>query len=93
MAVKGASGTPYTIQQKSEDSTSFDDYVSRSTGVTSRPAAVTDAAGRVQIFYRGSEARPRGPERATTTSPSRARSASAARSSAGPRPHPGRTTG
>ncbi|MFV8127042.1 hypothetical protein [Streptomyces syringium] len=56
VAVKGGNDTLYTIQQKASNAAdAWDAFQQQTTGVTTRPSAVVDAASRVQIFYRGSD--------------------------------------
>ncbi|UNO39362.1 hypothetical protein [Streptomyces sp. MST-110588] len=56
VAVKGGNDTLHTIQQKvASDPDAWESFQQETTGVTTRPTVVADAAGRVQIFYRGSD--------------------------------------
>ncbi|GAA2951489.1 hypothetical protein [Streptomyces enissocaesilis] len=56
VAVKGGGDTLYTIQQAAANSwDSWESWHHETSGVTTRPTAVVDAAARAQIFYRGSD--------------------------------------
>ncbi len=56
VAVRGADDTLHTIQQKASNAAdAWDAFQRQTTGVTSRPSAITDAASRAHIFYRGSD--------------------------------------
>ncbi|WP_034262529.1 hypothetical protein [Actinospica robiniae] len=57
VAVQGGSNSLWTIQQSSPNGVdAWQAYAQQTTGVTTRQSVVLDAAARVQILYRGSDA-------------------------------------
>lgn len=57
VAVLGGSNSLYTIQQQNPNGVdAWQPFTQQTTGVTTRPSVVLDAAARVQILYRGSDA-------------------------------------